>query len=373
MAQYYIDGTIASASGTGSGTIGDPWGKTDDLFQYAVDQIVAGAGSGTSGDWVNVIDGNLTATASVDLSSYTGQKNLYLVGYNGHQPTYDLGGEALFAASYTRMKIHNIKFINFSTTASSILLNTYATLSFCIFDGQNQDYHNRLVYIGAASNVFGCRWINFANTNVSSNGSLLYGPSGRAWIKGCYFEKGGNDSATIAEIRESVAEDCVIRYSGSGTLYYAFLQTGTSRFSNCTFHRVDGSGNMHGVFFSNYNDMNMVNCYFENVIPIYNSNSTVNDNVITLLSGNRSYGGPAPVPAFTGKALIEINNDWDVSESLLIDPANGDYRPKAGLVGAGFNLQDYGFPESMSKNPITIGGINGTSTLIGQYNPFGVQ
>ena len=126
MAQYYVDGTITSANGSGSGTLSDPWGKTDDLFQYAVDQILAGAGAGATGDWVNVIAGDLTATASVDLSSYgSSAKNLYLVGHNGYQPTYDLGGEAMFAASYSRIKLHNIRFINFSTTVQSFQLATY--------------------------------------------------------------------------------------------------------------------------------------------------------------------------------------------------------------------------------------------------------
>jgi len=364
MAQYYVDGTISSANGSGSGSLADPWGKTDDLFQYAVDQILAGAGAGATGDWVNVIAGDLTATASVDLSSYgsgSSSKNLYLVGHNGYRPTYDLGGEAMFAASYSKIKLHNLRFINFSTTVSSVQLNTYATISFCIFDGQNQDYATRLLYIGAASNVYGCRWINFANTNVSSSGSLLYGPSGRAWIKGCYFEKGGDDSSTMVEIRESVTEDCIYRYSGSGTLYYAHLATSTSRFSNCTFYKVDGSGSANAVFFSNYNDMNMVNCYFENISPIYNHAGTVNDNVITMISGNRSYN--TNVPAYTGKALIEHDNQWDVSESLLVDPLNGDYRPKAALIGAGFNLQDYGFPSSIKKAKPTIGGISAFETI----------
>ena len=362
MAQYYVDGTITSANGSGSGTLADPWGKTDDLFQYAVDQILAGAGAGANGDWVNVVAGDLTATASVDLSSYSGsQKHLYLVGHNGHQPTYDLGGEAFFVASYYGTKLHNIRFVNFSTTVSSIALGAYSTISKCIFDGQNQDYRDRLVYLNAPANVFGCQWINFANTNVGSSGTLLYAPSGRLWIKGCYFEKGGDDRNTMVSARESVTEDCIYRYSGSGILYYAHLATSSSRFSNCTFYRVDGQGPMNAVFFSNYNDMSMVNCYFENANPIYNSHSTVDDNVITMLSGNRSHN--TNVPSHTGKALIEHDNQWDVSESLLVDPLNGDYRPKAALIGAGFNLQDYGFPSSIKKAKPTIGGINAFETV----------
>ena len=105
----------------------------------------------------------------------------------------------------------------------------------------------------------------------------------------------------------------------------------------------------------------MVNCYFENVTDIsYNNSVSVNGNISTMLSGNRAYNSATLHPTqnlLPCDTLIYYDNDWDISESLLIDPANGDYRPKAGLIGAGFNLQDYGFPSSIKKQDPTIGAI----------------
>jgi hypothetical protein len=39
MADYYIDPDIVSGNGTGSGTSSDPFGKTINVLQYALDKI----------------------------------------------------------------------------------------------------------------------------------------------------------------------------------------------------------------------------------------------------------------------------------------------------------------------------------------------
>ncbi len=368
MAQYYVDGTISSVSGSGSGTLADPWGKTDDLLQYAVDQILAGAGAGATGDWVNIIAGDLTATASVDLSSYSGStKNLYIVGYNGHQPTYDLGGETMFATNYDSIGLHNIRFINFSNTVSSIFIKYRGFVTKCIFDGQDQDY-KLILEVSGAVNIFGCRWINFSPSPSTNHGYLFKtGSHGGNWIKGCYFEKGGNDNASMLFTYNSVIEDCIFRYSGTESMGYMILPIKNLRLSNCTFYATPAAaGNVNATFFSTYVENSMINCYFENLQePIYNSVVTVNDNSSTMLVGNRAYNSSNVFPDqdyFTGKTVIYEDNDWDVSESLLVDPLNGDYRPKAGLIGAGFNLQDYGFPSSIKRAKPTIGGIGAFET-----------
>lgn len=369
MAQYYVDGTITSANGSGSGTISDPWGKTDDLFQYAVDQILAGAGAGATGDWVNVVAGDLTATASVDLSSYSGSsKNLYLVGHNGHQPTYDLGGETMFADRYDSVGLHNIRFINFSNVnaVDGITLKYRGFVTNCVFDGQDQDYESVLDVSGAV-NILGCRWINFSPSPSTNHGYLLKnGSHGGNWIKGCYFEKGGNDNNPFLFSYNSVIEDCVFRYSGTDSIGYMILPIRNLRLSNCTFYATPTAGNVNATFFSTYLENSMINCYFENLQePIYNSQYTVNDNSSTMLAGNRAYNSSNLYPSqdyVPGKTVIYQDNDWDVSESLLVDPLNGDYRPKAELIGAGLNLQDYGFPSSIKKAKPTIGGINAFET-----------
>ena len=64
MGFYYVDGTISSASGTGSGTEVDPWGKDDDLLSYALAQILAGPGSSADGDVITILAGNVNSTTT---------------------------------------------------------------------------------------------------------------------------------------------------------------------------------------------------------------------------------------------------------------------------------------------------------------------
>ena len=383
MAYYFIDGTIVSAGGSGAGTSGDPWGKTDDLLQYAVDQILAGAGAGVAGDWISITAGNLTQTAFLNLTTYapSNGRMLTINGHDGYRPTIDMGGKPFFDQKRDGIRLHNLRFFNLTNVTGevSVHLRYHGSVSLCEFDGQNQDFESVLRCEGSI-NVFGCRFVNFSPPAPSANhGSLIFsGSSGGNWIKGCYFETGGGNDNYMIWSYGSFIEDCVFKYSGSGALGYAVIPIRQLRLSNCTFYRDPSAGVMYGTFFSNYQNCSMVNCYFENLTePIYNSSYSVNGNVSTMLAGNRAYNStnlyPSNAQYLPCPTLNYYNNDWDVSESLLIDPANGDFRPKSGLIGAGFNMQDYGFPESMSKNPITIGGINGTSTLIGQYNPFGGQ
>jgi len=369
MAQYYVDGTITSASGTGSGTLADPWGKTDDLLQFALDQILAGAGKGASGDWINIIAGDLTNTSSTDFSVYLPSAGaaFYLVGYNGHQPTFDLGGFPLLQASGGRdgIFLHNIRFTNFSTTTVSLRFRYHGSVSFCVFDAEDNPAH-AILRVDGSYNIFGCQWINFTNSTVN-NGTWLFqtGSSGANWMKGCYFEKAS--SYQMIYVYNTVVEDCVFRYSGTATMYYMVLPIRQVRLSNCTFYATPTAGSAFAVFFSTYQNNSMVNCYFENLAePIYNSQNSVNDNISTMLAGNRAYNSANLYPGqdyIPGKTLIYKDNDWDVSESLLVDPENGDYRPKEGLIGAGFNLQDYGFPSSIKKAKPTIGGINAFETV----------
>ena len=367
MAEYYIDGTITSASGTGSGTLADPWGKTDDLLQFALDQILAGAGKGASGDWINIIAGDLTNTVSTDFASYAPNTGtmITIAGYNGHQPTFDLGGFPLLLASggQSGIRLHNIRFTNFSTSTYSFRFRYHGSVSFCVFDAENNPA-SHILRVDGAYNIYGCRWINFTDNTV--NGLFFQtGSSGGNWIKGCYFEK--SSTYMMVYVYNTVVEDCVFRYSGTGTMYYMVLPIRQVRLSNCTFYATPTAGTVFAVFFSTYQNNSVVNCYFENLTePIYNSQNSVNDNISTMLAGNRAYNSSNLYPGqdyIPGKTLIYKDNDWDVSESLLVDPLNNDYRPKADLIGAGFNLQDYGFPSSIKKAKPTIGGINAFETV----------
>lgn len=384
MAFYYIDGSVTSAGGSGSGTLGDPWVKTNDLLQYAVDEILAGAGAGTYGDWISIINGNLTQTAFIDLSVYapSNGRTLTITGHDGHRPTIDMGGAPFFDAQRDGIRLHNLRFRNFTNVTGEVGVHIryHGSVSLCEFDGENQDFESILRCEGSV-NVLGCRFINFSPPAPSANhGSLIFsGSSGGNWIKGCYFETGGGNDNYMIWSYGSFIEDCVFKYSGSATLYYAVIPIRQLRLSNCTFYRDPAAaGVMFAAFFSNYQNCSMVNCYFENLAePIYNSQTSVNGNVSTMLSGNRAFNSanlyPANAQYLPCPTLNYFNNDWNVSESLLVDPANGDFRPKSGAVGAGFNFQDYGFPVGNLTNPVTVGAVNGLKpdSFIGQYNPFG--
>lgn len=364
MAQYYVDGTITSASGTGSGTLADPWGKTDDLIQFAIDQIMLGSGAGSTGDWINIVAGNINQTTSLNLLSYSPNngRQLTILGYNGHQPTYDLGGVTWSNVHYDGIRLHNIRFVNFIaiTNQFAIRLKYHGSVSFCVFDGENQP-HATVLRIEGEVNILGCQFINFSPT-AGLHQTLIYsGSSGGNWLKGCYFEKGGVNDYYMIFSYNTVIVDCVFVYTGSNNMAYAILPIRQARVSNCTFYRSPTAGQFYPIYFSTYQNNSMVNCYFENVTDIsYNNSVSVNGNISTMLSGNRAYNSATLHPTqnlLPCDTLIYYDNDWDISESLLIDPANGDYRPKAGLIGAGFNLQDYGFPSSIKKQDPTIGAI----------------
>ena len=383
MAQYYIDGTITSATGSGSGTFSDPWGKTDDLIQYAVDQILAGAGRGAQGDWINIIAGDLTQTAFIDLSVYAPSNGfqLTIAGHDGHRPNINMGGKPMFDIKRDGIRLHNLRFFNLTNVTGevSVWLRYHGSVSLCEFDGQNQDFEMVLRCEGSI-NVLGCRFVNFSPPAPSANhGPLIFsGSSGGNWIKGCYFETGGGNDNYMIWSYGSFIEDCVFKFSGSSSLAYAVIPIRQLRLSNCTFYRDPSAASMYAVYLSSYQNCSMVNCYFENMTaPFYNYHVSVNDNVSTMLAGNRAFNSTDSPPAnpqyLPCPTLNYFNNDWDVSESLLVDPANGDFRPKAGLVGAGFNLQDYGFPVGNLTNKVTVGAVNGLKPdlITGQYNPFG--
>lgn len=375
MAQYYVDGTITSATGTGSGTLADPWGKTDDLIQYAVDQIVL-AGKGSTGDWINIVAGDINQTTPLNLAGYSPNngRQLTILGYNDHQPTYDIGGVAWSAVEYDGIRLHNLRFVNFSGTNGqiSIRVKYHSSISLCVFDGQNQPY-SQILRVAGSVNIFGCQWINFSPT-TGFHGQLLYsGSSGGNWIKGCYFEQGGIADNYALFPYSSVIEDCIFVYTGSNNLAYMILPIRQMRLSNCTFYRDPSAGTFNAFYLSTYQNNSVVNCYFENMTDIsYNNSVSVNGNISTMLSGNRAYNSATLHPTqdlLPCDTLIYYDNDWDVSESLLVDPANGDYRPKTKLIGAGFNLQDYGFPSSIKKQKPTIGAIQNHLPM--QYKPFG--
>lgn len=188
MAIYYLDSTITSTNGTGDGSSGDPFGKTDDLIHYVLTQISVGA----EGDQF-VIRGNGTLNHTTPIDFYTWRGNS--TGTNNKpvciRPeyvtgtfTYAMNGQGLYARpviNYNQPPIsvqwHKAYFKDYSNPTSATLypfrIGQYCAFVGCTFDGSLQT-HSGLISGITNTHVIGCRIIgNRAILNGSSNGSYL--------------------------------------------------------------------------------------------------------------------------------------------------------------------------------------------------------
>ena len=145
MAIYYLDSTITSTNGTGDGSSGDPFGKTDDLIHYVLTQISVGA----EGDQF-VIRGNGTLNHTTPIDFYTWRGNS--TGTNNKpvciRPeyvtgtfTYAMNGQGLYARpviNYNQPPIsvqwHKAYFKDYSNPTSATLY-PFRIGQYCAFVG----------------------------------------------------------------------------------------------------------------------------------------------------------------------------------------------------------------------------------------------
>lgn len=392
MATYYVDGSVTSASGSGSGTLGDPWVKTDDLIQYAFDQIVAGAGAGSSGDTIVVLDGTLTNTAKLDLSafnpSYPTGNNARPIWVKAVDPEviidWDCGASEFILYPYQAINFAGFRFHNFSNGASytnyPFHLYRYTALINCIFDCAGSQ-HNTLLSLNTQCAIIGCKFINDNRAIVS----------------------GATNGGYIAVISSGVCKDNYFEStSNTANNYYSFGFSSTHIVNNVFYNETDyvngnivftsGTRCSNNTFYSNtttkvpciYNPSSYENAhicdnnYFEGWSKgIYGSPNRM---VLGWVTGNKGYNNTSLIDS----TLVENNNtvydfhdsyfkNETLSESGLVDAANKDFRPKSLLVAKGFNTQANALPVSaLSLNP-NVGAVNGVNPLklTGQYNPFG--
>jgi len=70
---------------------------------------------------------------------------------------------------------------------------------------------------------------------------------------------------------------------------------------------------------------------------INDAGATQHLNAYEVLAGNRAYNcATSDMPPISSAVLINENNDWAMTESGLVDPANGDYRPNKNLINQGW-------------------------------------
>jgi hypothetical protein len=340
MADYYCDGTITSASGQGDGSIGNPWGKTDDLWDYCLQQIQAAGGASATGDNLIVLDGGFNNTYNPNaaiISPAYGQANmLYVRPYvlDGTQRIpWDLGGYAVFGTSTNRRgyQFYFCNFTNLSRTHWSVRANAYCSVFYCSFDGSGQE-HTGVVLLGSQSRLIGCRFFN--DRRIAG---LFHQGTGSQQVMWNIFEPAFN--GYMAYTYASVFAHNLILPTASMTYNTGMvLPIQTCQIFRNTFYSPYGYGS--GIYVTNSYESNYIaNNYFEGIYrSVYGSGASQHTNAYEVLAGNRAYNmtDPTTMPPIPSAVLINENNDWDMAESGLVDPANGDYRPNKNLIHQGW-------------------------------------
>ncbi len=391
MATYYVDGSVTSASGSGSGTLGDPWVKTNDLIQYAFDQIAAGAGAGSAGDTIVVLDGALTNTAKLNPSgynpSYPSGNNSRPVWIKAVDPSvridWDCGGIEFIVYPYQAINFAGFRFYNFTngSAASDVPFRfyRYTALINCVFDCY-AIAHESCIALNIQSCMIGCSIIN-DNRHVGGgthNGYLVSMSNGV--LKDNYFESTtttGNQYYSFGFGYAHAVNNVIYNkttYTNGIIVFTSGLRASGNTFYSETATKIPCIQNPASYENSHICDNN----YFEGWSTGITSGS--GRMVFGWIAGNKGYNNTE----LFNSTLIENNNtayDFNdayfknetLSESGLVDAANKDFRPKSLLVAKGFNTQANALPISASNVNPNVGAVNGLRPLkiTGQYNPFG--
>lgn len=373
MATYYVDGSVTSASGSGSGTIGDPWVKTEDLIQYAFVQIAAGSGAGADGDTIIVLAGTLTNTAQLD-------PTVWLAGSgNGNSPLWikavdpavtidwDMGATNMIVYPYQGVHWAGFRFYNFKENGSAypFRMFRYHTMADCIFDGYAVE-HWGLFSGNVSCAIIGCAVINDNRYQAAgqSNRGYQFNMS-NGIVYGNYFESTSaagsgyySHGTGSADVQGNIYYDTC---SYSNGLY---VPTQGARFSRNTFYNGGTAAPCIYAPSSYNNSFLIANNYFEGWTDAIRSTSSRLS--IGRVCGNKGFNNSALV----GASLIENDNCaydfhaayWkndSLAESALIDPANKDFRPKSTLVGAGFDSMALNYPNVGGGVQPNVGAVEG--------------
>ena len=376
MATYYVNGTIVSASGTGSGTESDPWGKTDDLLQYAGDQILAGAGKGAEGDTIFIVAGNVNSTTTPmldftnsDFVSLTivgrgreltewdcGAQN-YMTSYNTSYPAGAAGnGVGIVVCKLTvnwQSNIGTAGTYNSLTGRSS----SFYDCDLLLYNSSSQTaIHGRLNAHNQNVDVVNCRWHKGYNALDSRSGSrcintvILAAPSpsfernsyGGAWFN-CIF-----DWRPAADSGNRGITD-----------YNPFCV-------NCTY--LLNPSVARCAVSANYDGAKLLNCYIEGGRAIIGHPYSI-DYSYSMLSNIYCYN----TTSFFGNGTVTNESYKEdlvmLSESGLKDTASGDYRPKDNLIA----VSTGGIPAWSESNVITqrptIGAYTAQNLIGKPYHP----
>ena len=346
MAQYYVDGTITSANGSGSGTISDPWGKTDDLFQYALDQIAAGSGRDTvNGDRITNLAGSMTVTSGIDPTTYgtpTNAAPLYLDG--GPQRTsYNLGGFSFVTsslASSTKAATHLSKmdFTNPNTTTTAIEVGAYGSIIDCTYVGSSSNSF-KTVLLNNYAVMIGCRFTSI--NGLSLGGGPVFDFGSHAKGHGNFFEIDGGYGQYGFYTRSLFSNNVIVQKNmASGSACWRPLD-GTFGFNNTLY----GDGNDFGCYAQSANDNNL--SVYNNYVENFNIGFSVNTaSDFNIFAGNYSYGNSYDQQQNAGGSVVENNRVLD--STGLVDAAGGNFNGNDLLMNTGYNFASL-FPFSTDR------------------------
>lgn len=346
MADYYVDGTIVSASGTGSGAEADPWGKTDDLIHYAITQIEAGAGKGTRGDTIYIIAGDVNSTQSpwiqqtTTTNFYNSDRPLIIIGKGRDRTAWDGGGNPKIGWDYNEgnprldyLVLANMTLTNLPTTSgtanhlwggSTLLLFMNCDL---IWDSTG---NGQFTNINRAFSLVNCRAMSLPSQNMAYSGGARH--------VGTYFDC---RAVTGLIFYGGHYQDCFFDVKDAGRTSFAIGMINVSpSFYNCTFDlrgntaavvtRLDGWE--YAQFYNNYvegdgaNTATLASLYLPGATPLMVGNTYYNAADLTTNQStdlNRGYH----------------DNGTFLTSSGLKDLANGDARPADNLIAAAqFNV-----------------------------------
>jgi len=346
MGTYYVDGTISSATGTGSGTQADPWGKDDDLIHYAVTQIEAGAGKGTLGDTIYIVAGDVNSTQSPWIQQttatnyYNHDRPLGIIGNGRDQTNWDAGGNPKIGYNYNEGQTRLDAIIFADMTFSNLPTATGSTNH--LWGGSNwANWYNCDILFDPAQNgmmtalnrVF--RLINCRYTPSQS----LQAYSGGAQGIGTYFDCRNSPSSHIFYGGHWI--DCFfdMKDLGRNTNVFGLLQVSPT-VVNCTFDwrgnpsftcgRLDGWE--QNVWYNNYIHADGGSNKFMTTAYTTSASFGAFGNVgygITDFHGGNNHPGLNPNSNYTYNTNNEI-----LSVSGVKDADNGDWRPSDALIDA---------------------------------------
>lgn len=378
MATYYVDGTIVSASGTGSGTEADPWGKDDDLIHYAVTQIEAGAGKGIRGDKIIILAGDVNSTQSPWIQQttatnyYNHDRPLGIVGNGRHVTNWDAGGNGKIGYNYNEGQTRLDAIVFADMTFSN--LPTVKDSSNHLWGGSSYaSWYNCDILFDPAQNGIMTetnRLFRLINCRYTPSQSLQAYTAGAVSV-GTYFDCRNSPASNL--FYGGFFFNCFfdLKDAGRTTPTVGFLQVAPNVI-NCTFDirgntgvtcgRLDGWE--HNFWYNNYIHGDGTANSFLTTLYVTGASQgcfgNVGYNIGAINGGNNS---PTANPATN----FCYNDNEIITESGVKDADNGDFTPSNALINAA--RFEHGMRDDYTNQRRTAGCFTAQNLIGKPYHP----